>query len=138
MLLKTIRRVVGKVLRKAAFRFSAASRYLLGFPPVELPNGTQQLLSPEIVNGTMPKEFSEDWVSASGEFNWEAGGQDLLDETDKRSLDDSGSSTEDELIELSDGEERSALISSLSTSRYTRLLSTSAKMTSLDSTSTLL
>uniref|UniRef100_A0AAV1T5M0 Uncharacterized protein n=1 Tax=Peronospora matthiolae TaxID=2874970 RepID=A0AAV1T5M0_9STRA len=127
MLSKTVRRVTGKVLRKAASRFSAATRYLLGFPPVELPNGTQQLLSPERANSTMPKKFAKDRVSASGEFKWEAGGQDLLDETDKRSLNDSGSSTEDELIELSDGEERSALISSLSTSRYSRLLSTSAK-----------
>ena len=125
MLLVVIKRVAAKVLRHATYRFTAATRYLLGLPPVDLPHGKQQLLSTKSVDDTMPNDFAAEWTAVSEENKWETGGQNLLDETDKLSREDAfGSATEDELIELSDGEEGPAMVSLLDPSRFTRLVST--------------
>ncbi|CAI5725492.1 unnamed protein product [Hyaloperonospora brassicae] len=125
MLLMMIKRLVAKMLRHATFRFTAATRYLLGLPPVDLPHGKQQLLSTKSVDDTVRRELAAEWTAVLEENKWETGGQNLLDETDKLSREDAfGSATEDELIELSDGEEGPALVSLLDPSRFTRLVST--------------
>ncbi|KAG7386404.1 hypothetical protein PHYPSEUDO_000333 [Phytophthora pseudosyringae] len=101
-------RMVAKLLRMGTSRLAEMTRRLRGLPRVALPNGDTRLLS-------TGKDLADGWVAVSDVDNWEPGGRNLLDdESWKRSCRASeSSSTEDELIELSDGEELAAPITSL-------------------------
>ncbi|CAH0514484.1 unnamed protein product [Peronospora belbahrii] len=79
-----------------------------------------------------------EWMSASEEEEWEIGGRDLLDKKDTRKgRSSSDTSIEDELIELSDGEEKptsfTSLLSTKSNRFLTRSISTPATMINSDS-----
>ncbi|KAL3659559.1 hypothetical protein V7S43_015546 [Phytophthora oleae] len=104
-------RVVVQLLRIGAASFAGVTCYLLGTPRVDLLNGDKHFLETESIHDAGQKDLAGEWVAVSDEDNWEPGGRDLLDENEKRSRQASLSSTEDELIEFSDGEERAALTS---------------------------
>ncbi|KAK1938034.1 hypothetical protein P3T76_009184 [Phytophthora citrophthora] len=106
-------RMVVQLLRVGAASLSEVAGYLLGTPRVDLRNGDKQLLETESVHDAVLKDLAAEWVDVSDEDNWEPGGRYLLDENEKRSRQASVSTTEDELIEFSDGEERTTLTSSL-------------------------
>ncbi|CAI5720450.1 unnamed protein product [Peronospora farinosa] len=117
-------RMVEKMFRIGTIQVATVTQHVLGLPCVDLPNGDQQLT---------------EWVSTSDEDQWEIGGRDLLEEKDKQSHEISYSSIEDELIELSDGEERPTSITSLLSGQQSRFISSSsAKMISSDSSTLLL
>ncbi|KAG1708616.1 hypothetical protein DVH05_022243 [Phytophthora capsici] len=102
-------RVVVQLLRVGVGSVTKVAGYLHGTLREDLPNGDKQFLEAESVQNDLTTE----WVAVSDEDNWELGGRDLLDENEKTSRQTSVSSTEDELIEFSDGEERAALTSIL-------------------------
>ncbi|KAG6574603.1 uncharacterized protein IUM83_10864 [Phytophthora cinnamomi] len=106
-------RVVVKLLSIGAAPFVGLSRSVLGKPQVEAPDADKQLLGTEDVEEAVHKDVVDEWVDVSDEDGWESGGRNMLDDNDKRVHRSLESSTEDELIELSDGEEIRSPISAL-------------------------
>ncbi|GMF21454.1 unnamed protein product [Phytophthora fragariaefolia] len=96
-------RVASKLLSMGAAPFAALGRSVLGKPRVEAPDAETQLLGSEEAVQT---DLVDEWVAVPDEGSWEAGGRELLDDSKKQCCEAPESSTEDELIELSDGEER--------------------------------
>ncbi|KAH7469007.1 uncharacterized protein KRP23_10447 [Phytophthora ramorum] len=132
-------RMVVKLLRMGAARLVDMSRHLPGVSRIDLPNGEQQLLGTESIDNAEQKNLADDWVSvAEEEDKWETGGRNLLDENGKRSREASESTTEDELIELSDGEERPSLIAALRPVKHIRPVSMPHQVSTASTTTTLL
>ncbi|KAF4040784.1 hypothetical protein GN244_ATG06825 [Phytophthora infestans] len=109
--------MVAKVLWMGTTRLAEMTRRLVGMSRVDLADGYQQLLSTESVDDVVREDLAAEWVSESQEDNWEPDAKNLLDEGRKPSHRSSESSTEDELIELSDGEEPTSLLGSIKRNR---------------------
>ncbi|KAE8894328.1 hypothetical protein PF005_g2641 [Phytophthora fragariae] len=111
-------RVVVKLLAMGAAPFAGLSRRVLGKPQVEVPDADKQLLGTERIDeAAVQKDLVDDWVDVSDEDKWEPGARNLLDDVEKPSAE---SCTEDELIELSDGEERHSPVSALYPAKRSR------------------
>ncbi|EGZ21696.1 hypothetical protein PHYSODRAFT_299326 [Phytophthora sojae] len=106
-------RVVVKLLSMGAAPFAGLNQSVLGKPQVEVPDADKQLLGAESVDEAVHKDLVDEWVDVSDEENWEPGARNLLDDAQKPNHEAPESCTEDELIELSDGEEMRSPISSL-------------------------
>ncbi|KAF1795224.1 hypothetical protein JG687_00000977 [Phytophthora cactorum] len=119
-------RMVAELLRMGTSQLAKMTRRLVGISRVDLPNGDQQLLGTESVGNAVQKDLADEWVDVSDADNWEPGGKNLLDENRKPSHQISESSTEDELIELSDGEEPTTSLHSIKRDRAATKLTSPA------------
>ena len=128
-------RIVEKMFRMGTIQLAGATQHVLGLPCVDRPSKDLQRLNTDSVNNAVHKEATA-WVSASDEDQWEIGGRDLLEE-DKQDKQNHeivySSSNEDELIELSDGEERPVSITSLLSVKRSHCISSPAKIIRSDS-----
>ncbi|GMF10980.1 unnamed protein product [Phytophthora lilii] len=106
-------RVVAKLVHLGATSVADMSRSLLRIARVDVPDANKQLLETESVDDATQKDLVDDWVSVSEDDAEESALRNLLDDNGKRSYGPSESTTEDELVELSDGEEVSTPIASL-------------------------
>ncbi|ETM47190.1 hypothetical protein L914_08089 [Phytophthora nicotianae] len=117
-------RMTAKLLQMGTSQLAEMARRLVGKSRVDLQNGDQQLLNTESIDDAVEKDLTDEWVAVSDEDNWEPGGKNLLDTNRKPSHRVSESSTEDELIEFSDGEEPTALLHPIKRDRAaTKLIS---------------
>jgi hypothetical protein len=138
-----VSRMVATLLHVGTCRFAEMTRDLLVKSHVGRSTGDEKLLGTENSGDAVEKVLAGGWVSASDEDEWEAGGRDLLDKNEKQGHDVSESSTEDELIELSDGDDSPPAITSLQSAKRRdgaplRRFSAPDRMTSTSDTEPLL
>ncbi|OWZ18885.1 hypothetical protein PHMEG_0006959 [Phytophthora megakarya] len=108
LVLLLLGRVVVKLVHMGTSRCVKIARSLMGLPRVDLENGDKQLqlLRTESIDAAQ-ENLADEWVTVPEADNWEPNGRNLLDDYEKPRRDASESHTEDELIELSDDEDRS-------------------------------
>ncbi|KAG7395098.1 hypothetical protein PHYBOEH_004250 [Phytophthora boehmeriae] len=103
-----VTRMVSKILSMSAARIAALRKRLLGGSHVEISDGKKQLLDTGKEEDAAQKELASEWVALPEEETWEPGARDLLDDLLPTSKEPQASETEDELVELSDGEDKAA------------------------------